>query len=263
MLLELPKDTNKTTVTLLQFLDKSDKVAADLPKFKDLQARALAEMTIREAFDELDKWGINASFTLLEHKDCNGKDVPLIREWKEVLTQVGDHQSVLQAMHDSPYFEKFRASADDWDKKLTTLSIGLNDLNSVQRKWLYLEPIFGRGALPHEQPRFKRVDDDFRTTMYEIRGDSRVVKFAEIKQVCEKLSTMIDQLDRCQKALSDFLEQKRSKFPRFYFVGDDDLLEILGQSQNPTVIQVLVKPLDTVCANKTLICLCHVHCRRT
>ena len=84
MLLELPKDTNKTTVTLLQFLDKSDKVAADLPKFKDLQARALAEMTIREAFDELDKWGINASFTLLEHKDCNGKDVPLIREWKDL-----------------------------------------------------------------------------------------------------------------------------------------------------------------------------------
>lgn len=27
---------------------------------------------------------------------------------------------------------------------------------------MYLEPIFGRGALPREQERFKRVDDDFR-----------------------------------------------------------------------------------------------------
>ena len=35
----------------------------------------------------------------------------------------------------------------------------------------------------------------------------------------EKLPVMIDQLDRCQKALSDFLEEKRSKFPRFYFIG--------------------------------------------
>ena len=35
-----------------------------------------------------------------------------------------------------------------------------------------------------------------------------------------------------------FAEERRAKFPRFYFIGDDDLLEILGQSQNPSVIQV-------------------------
>lgn len=38
----------------------------------------------------------------------------------------------------------------------------LHNLNQIQRKWVYLEPIFGRGALPREQGRFKRVDDDFR-----------------------------------------------------------------------------------------------------
>ncbi len=40
------------------------------------------------------------------------------------------------------------------------------------------------------------------------------------------------------QALADFLEQKRSAMPRFYFIGDDDLLEILGQAKNPVVIQV-------------------------
>jgi hypothetical protein len=34
------------------------------------------------------------------------------------------------------------------------------------------------------------------------------------------------ELDRCQQALSEFLEEKREKFPRFYFIGDDDLLEV-------------------------------------
>ena len=48
---------------------------------------------------------------------------------------------------------------------------------------------------------------------------------------------------RCQKSLNEFLEEKRSAFPRFYFIGDDDLLEILGQSTNPVVIQSHLKKL--------------------
>ena len=39
------------------------------------------------------------------------------------------------------------------------------------------------------------------------------------------------------------LQEKRSQFPRFYFIGDDDLLEILGQSTNPEVIQTHLKKL--------------------
>ena len=39
------------------------------------------------------------------------------------------------------------------------------------------------------------------------------------------------------------MQEKRAQFPRFYFIGDDDLLEILGQSTNPTVIQTHLKKL--------------------
>ena len=48
--------------------------------------------------------------------------------------------------------------------------------------------------------------------------------------VQETLQQMLQQLDICQKALSNFLEDKRSAFPRFYFIGDDDLLEVLIKS---------------------------------
>jgi dynein heavy chain 2 len=40
-----------------------------------------------------------------------------------------------------------------------------------------------------------------------------------------------------------FLQEKRSIFPRFYFIGDEDLLEILGRSKDEGVIQQHLKKL--------------------
>ena len=79
--------------------------------------------------------------------------------------------------------------------------------------------------------------------MLDIGANPKVLQLCTVPALSETLDTIIDQLERCQKALNDYLEEKRSKFPRFYFIGDDDLLEILGQSKNPQVIQTHLKKL--------------------
>jgi dynein heavy chain 2 len=76
-----------------------------------------------------------------------------------------------------------------------------------------------------------------------VRENPNVMNLANFPNLKEVVTSLLDQLERCTKALNDFLEEKRSKFPRFYFIGDDDLLEILGQSQNPAVIQNHLKKL--------------------
>ena len=51
------------------------------------------------------------------------------------------------------------------------------------------------------------------------------------------LNKMNTTLEAIQKSLDMYLETKRQCFPRFYFLSNDDLLEILGQSKNPEAVR--------------------------
>ena len=102
--------------------------------------RAAGEVVIRQALGELDVWEIDSKFTFVEHQASTGEQVPLIKDWKDVLNKVGDNQVLLQSIKGSPYYFSFGDRAIAWETKLNDLDEILNSLNAAQRKWVYLEP---------------------------------------------------------------------------------------------------------------------------
>ena len=242
-LLTLPKNRPFNEITFGEILAKKDVIHKKIDDIKFLAARAQGEIALRESLADLQAWCETTQFVFMEYQDQEKASLLLIKEWTDVLTEVGDNQVVLQNIKDSKFSGNFTDQIEGFERKMGGLDEHILKLNQIQRKWVYLEPVFGRGALPSEQGRFRRIDDEFRNIMQNLSKEPTVVTLALIPNVTDALEMLIDQLDRCQKALNSYLEEKRNLFPRFYFLGDDDLLELLGQSTNVEVIHSHLRKL--------------------
>ncbi|KAI4840996.1 dynein heavy chain [Plasmodium brasilianum] len=166
----------------------------------------------------------------------------LIKGWNDIFSTIDDHLNALQSMKISPYVKIFEEETLTWDDKLNRLRNVLDVWMNVQRKWVYLEGVLKgssdiKSLLPQEYNRFKVIDTDFTNIMKKTSEKPKLLELVQIDGFQKRLDRLFDSLSKIQKALGEYLEKQRNQFPRFYFVGDEDLLEMIGNSKDAKVIQ--------------------------
>lgn len=127
-----------------------------------------------------------------------------------------------------------------------TLSDMVDVWYAVQRSWMYLENIFKaqdiKKAMPVETKNFDTVDKNFKILMQRTSKDPKCINIVrKAGKTLEDLNHFNDVLDDVQKKLEDYMEMKRRAFPRFYFLSNDELIDILANSQNLDVVQQHLK----------------------
>uniref|UniRef100_A0A8C3ASK7 Cytoplasmic dynein 1 heavy chain 1 n=1 Tax=Cyclopterus lumpus TaxID=8103 RepID=A0A8C3ASK7_CYCLU len=205
---------------------------------KDVLLVAQGEMALEEFLKQIREVWNSYELDLVNYQNkCR-----LIRGWDDLFNKVKEHINSVSAMKLSPYYKVFEEDALSWEDKLNRIMALFDVWIDVQRRWVYLEGIFTGSAdikhlLPVETQRFHSISTEFLALMKKVSKSPLVMDVLNIQGVQRSLERLADLLGKIQKALGEYLERERSSFPRFYFVGDEDLLEIIGNSKNVAKLQ--------------------------
>eukprot|EP01064_Diplonema_japonicum_P003207 TRINITY_DN1209_c2_g1_i1.p1 TRINITY_DN1209_c2_g1~~TRINITY_DN1209_c2_g1_i1.p1 ORF type:complete len:4214 (+),score=1112.95 TRINITY_DN1209_c2_g1_i1:49-12642(+) len=216
----------------------------DLVSHKDTIVRvcevAAKEYGIESSLNEMyGKWK-DVVFKIEAYKETK---TYMMKGSEEIQARLDEDVNLTQQLSFSPFKGHFEDQIMDWDKSLTLISEILEQWLDCQRNWLYLQPIFSAEDIQVQLPvlakKFDKVDRTWRKILGQAFQNPNALDF------CTKSNKLLDQfidanknLEIVQKGLNDYLGEKRQLFGRFYFLSDEELLEILSQSRDPRTIDL-------------------------
>lgn len=183
------------------------------------------------------KWG-GAEFDLVTWRN---REIYILSGYGQIMEDLEESQLTLQTMLSMRHVTPFRDSVAFTLTQLSEISDTLELWVKVQTLWCSLESVFTSGdiakQMPQDAKKFSKIDKDWAKLMTRAEETRNVVAASSNEVLRNSLPLLHFELEKCQKSLEGYLEQKRSKFPRFYFVSNLVLLQILSQGSDPLSIQ--------------------------
>lgn len=154
-----------------------------------------------------------------------------------------ENQTAVNGMFSSRYLSTFEEKCVYWQKSLGAIAEITMLAAEVQRNWSFLENLFMssdevKKELPETAEKFIGIDQKVKEILRDAYAKQIALDYCVQEYVMPALEDVEKQLSICEKALLDFMDSKRRAFPRFYFVAQNDLLDILSNGNAPKKIMV-------------------------
>ena len=175
---------------------------------KDVLMVAQGEKALEEFLKQVSELWKSYSLELINYQNkCQ-----IIRGWDDLFNKLKEHINSVSAMKLSPYYKEFEEEALSWEDKLNRINSVFDVWIDVQRRWVYLDGIFGSSAdikhlLPNETQKFQNVSSEFLNLMRKVSESPLVLDVLNIQGIQKTLERLADLLVKIQKALGKYLER--------------------------------------------------------
>eukprot|EP00798_Chlamydomonas_sp_ICE-L_P021154 gene21154-28043_t len=90
---------------------------------------------------------------------------------------------------------------------------------------------------------FQGADRKWRSIMETVQQTSLVIQMTDTEHLIDDLMGCNGAFNNIERSLNEYLDSKKIIFPRFFFLSNDELIEILSEAKDPLQVQPFVKKI--------------------
>ncbi|CAH1959988.1 unnamed protein product [Acanthoscelides obtectus] len=214
----------------------------DLEKYDVISSAATKE---RELFRNLTKMQNEWADILFKTGTFKDTGIVILTALDDIQVVLDDHILKALTMRGSIFVKPYEMEVRAFYDRLVRINKTIDEWGKVQSQWLYLLPIFSSkdivAQMPEEGTLFKEVNDTYKRYIDVVVRDARVFETAGSPGVLEAMEHCNELLEKINDGVTSYLEKKRLFFPRFFFLSNDEMLEILSETKDPLRVQPHLK----------------------